>query len=110
MTRCGGSAPVALRSCRDSLDDVMTFCILPQQTDDDGTTLRLEGWLTADTAWALLRACQEARRPVRLDLGFLINADPRGVETLRHLQGDGVRFENPSPYLALLLGLPDVSP
>lgn len=89
----------------------MILCILPQpqKVAGDGTTLRLEGWLTSETAGELVRACKEAPRPVRLNLGYLINADPQGVETLRHLLGDGVRFENPSPYLALLLGLPDGS-
>lgn len=90
----------------------MTLCILPQKqpASDDGTTLRLEGWLTAETAEELLRACREAPRPVRLNLGYLINADLKGVEALRTLLGDGVRFENPSPYLALLLGLGEASP
>jgi len=83
----------------------MTLCILPQASAGSGTTLRLEGWLTAETVSELLRACAEAPKPVSLNMAHLINADTHGVDALRDLLTNGVRFESPSPYLALLLGL-----
>jgi ABC-type transporter Mla MlaB component len=88
----------------------MTLCILPQPDAGPGTTLRLEGWLTDETAAELDRACAEAAPPVRLNLAHLINADTNGAQMLRRLLAEGVSFENPSPYLALLLGLADERP
>ena len=69
--------------------------------------MRLEGWLTAETVGELQRACAEASKPVSLNLAHLINADTNGIEALRGLITNGVRFESPSHYLALLLGLID---
>jgi ABC-type transporter Mla MlaB component len=85
----------------------MTLCILPQPSAESGTILRLEGWLTAETVSELQRACAEATKPVCLNLAHLINADTHGIEALRGLLTSGVRFDSPSHYLALLLGMTD---
>ena len=68
------------------------------------TVIQVDGRLARDGATQLEEACRGTRPgALALDLGNLLTVDDAGVALLRRLAGDGVKLENASPYVALLL-------
>jgi anti-anti-sigma regulatory factor len=65
--------------------------------------VRLAGRLQREHADALMRLCEDAPPPLRLDLTDLVSADPAGLQTLLLIQERGARLESASPYVALQL-------
>lgn len=63
----------------------------------------LAGRLERDQAPELVRLCDEAPGPVRLDLVDLVSADATGVETLCRLRSRGAELVGASPYIAMQL-------
>jgi hypothetical protein len=66
-------------------------------------TVRLAGRLEGEQSAELVRLCDEARTPERLDLTDLLSVDAVGLDTLRALQSRGAELVGASPYLALQL-------
>ena len=69
----------------------------------DLTTIRVDGRLRDDGVPELEGACRTARRPLVLDLTYLMGSGDAGVALLRRLAGEGVHLLGASPYIALLL-------
>jgi len=66
-------------------------------------TVHLAGRLGREHTAELLRICDEAPGPLRVDLANLVSADPTGLEALVGLEGRGAELTGISPYLALRL-------
>ncbi|MEX2223990.1 MAG: STAS domain-containing protein [Candidatus Rokuibacteriota bacterium] len=77
----------------------------------DATTLRVEGWLVADSLEALANECRGSlgrTSRVRLDLSGVTFIDGRGVSLLRDLRGSCLEILNCPPFVeGLLAGPPD---
>lgn len=75
------------------------------QLDDLAGTriVRLAGRLEREQVFELVRLCEEAPGPVRLDLADLVSAGAEGLEALALLRNRGVALVGTSPYLALQL-------
>lgn len=79
----------------------MTFRLIVSDAGDL-TTIRVVGRLANDALDVLKEACEQARRPVALDLSDLRTASPAGVLLLRRLASEGIDLLGASPYMALL--------
>lgn len=82
--------------------DFVDFCITPM-AGKGGTVLRIDGRLGREGLAVLMRACEEADRPITLDLSDLRLADDAAVAALRRLESGGIRLVGASQYLALRL-------
>ncbi len=72
----------------------------------DQRALRVEGRIHGEASDALLRACQEARRPVtplRLHLDGVTSVDLRGIRTLRALRAAGFELVGASNLITAML-------
>ena len=70
---------------------------------DQGTLLRVDGRLEAESLNELEQACEEAQSPLTLNLEGLLWIDDRAAETLRRLMAGGTVVTGASPYVALRL-------
>ena len=68
-----------------------------------GTTIRIEGRLTAAELPDVRAACDSAHRPLRLDLSGLRSVDIEGSRALRSLSETGAELQGASPYIRQLL-------
>ncbi len=68
-----------------------------------GTTIRIEGRLTAAELPDVRAACDSANPPLRLDLSGLRSADSDGIRALRSLSETGAELQGASPYIRQLL-------
>jgi len=73
----------------------------------DLTTIRVVGRLRDDGVVLLANACDDAKRPLVLDLSELTGASDGGVLLLGRLAREGVHLLGASPYIRLLLGPPE---
>jgi hypothetical protein len=74
-------------------------------TDEEGTTLRVDGRLLRPDLAELLRASANAVPPLTLDLAGLLFADAEGVGALNQIRARGASLRNVPPYVSLLLGM-----
>ena len=72
-------------------------------TDEQITTVCVEGRLTGAGVPELRAACRSAGSPIRLDLSGLLSADKDGIDALRSLRAEGAELHGPSPYVSHLL-------
>lgn len=70
---------------------------------DQGTLLRVDGRLEAESLNELEQACEEAQSPLTLNLEGLRWIDDQGAETLRQLIAGGTVVTGASPFVALRL-------
>ena len=68
-----------------------------------GTTIRIEGRLTAAELPDVRAACDSANPPLRMDLSGLRSADIEGIRALRSLSETGAELQGASPYIRQLL-------
>jgi len=73
------------------------------QDDQTRRIVRMAGRLEREQSAELVTLCDEARKPVRLDLTDLVSADTVGLEALALLRSRGAELVGTSPYLALQL-------
>ena len=76
---------------------------LSTETCRTGTTIRIEGQLTAAELPDVKAACDSAHPPLRLDLSGLRSADSDGIRALRSLTETGAELQGASPYIRQLL-------
>ena len=69
----------------------------------EGTVLRIDGRLEAESLDELERACDGARSPLTLNLEGVLWIDDRAAEILHRLIASGAAVANASPYVALRL-------
>ncbi len=77
---------------------------ITSRTEGKGTTIRVEGRLTAAEVLDLREECRSAGAPLRLDLAGLLLADDEGINELRSLSAKGAKLHGASPYIRHLLG------
>lgn len=75
------------------------------QTGVNGTTVFVEGRLSASAARELGEECQSIDAPLRLDLSGLKSAEPAGISCLRSLSAAGAELYGASIYIKQLLAL-----
>lgn len=75
----------------------------------DLTTIRVVGRLGDEAVTVLSDACEQARRPLVLDLSDVTGASNAGVLLLRTLASEGVHLLGASRYLRLLLDEPSTA-
>lgn len=73
----------------------------------DITVLQVDGWLQGEEVQEFVRVAWSAPPPLALDLKDVRSADRRGIEAIRSLATDGVELWNVSPFIRLLLELPE---
>jgi anti-anti-sigma regulatory factor len=73
------------------------------QDDHTRRIVRLAGRLEREQSGELVTLCDEARKPVRLDLTDLVSADTVGLEALAVLRSRGAELVGASPYIAMQL-------
>jgi hypothetical protein len=73
----------------------------------DITIIGVNGRLAGDGAAELERECRAARRPIVLDLTHLTGLDDSGCRLLHLLTGEGLHVVGASPYVAMLLAIPE---
>lgn len=76
---------------------------ITQVATDEGTLLRVDGKLDAESLSELEDVCDEARPPLTLNLGGVRWIDDRVAAYLRQLIADGAAVTDVSPYVALRL-------
>ena len=80
----------------------MTLRITDEPTADD-TLVRIEGRLEGEGVVELDRLCRRAKKPLRLELGALLNVDDVGLGLLRSLIAAGATVSGASPYIRFLI-------
>lgn len=70
----------------------------------EATVLHVAGRLVGAGVEEMCRACAASRRPLRIDLTGLLQADDLGLALLRSLRDSGAALEGASPFIGLLLG------
>jgi hypothetical protein len=71
--------------------------------ENDAVVLGLHGWLEGAEVAVFEEACGAAKRPLQIDLSWLVGADSAGISALRHAQERGAGLRGASPYVRLLL-------
>jgi len=94
--KCSSDETVSNRAFRVSLR-ISTFC------SGKGTSVRVEGRLTAEGVADLRDELQHASPPVRLDLSGLTSLDDAGAQELLALSGHGIRLSGMSAYVQEVL-------
>lgn len=69
----------------------------------EGTVVHVDGRLVGAGVEELGRVCGLARRPLRIDLAGLLQADEIGLSLLRSLRASGADLAEVSPFINLLL-------
>ncbi|MDH3814160.1 MAG: hypothetical protein OEV48_06710 [Acidobacteriota bacterium] len=80
----------------------MTFRITKVETEE-GTLLRVEGRLDAESLGEFKHSCKEAQLRLTLDFAGLRWIDDEATEFLRQMLSDGAVVTNASPFIALRL-------
>jgi ABC-type transporter Mla MlaB component len=73
------------------------------KTDGNKTTVFVAGKLSATEVPDLIKECESAAAPLRLDLSGLKSADPTGIKILRSLSEAGAELYGASPFISKLL-------
>ena len=69
----------------------------------DVTVVHVAGRLVGEGVEELSRLCTAVRRPLRIDLAGLLQADEMGLSLLRSLRESGAELAGVSPFIDLLL-------
>ena len=69
----------------------------------EGTVVHVAGRLAGEGVEELGRVCTASPRPLRIDLGELLQADELGLSLLRSLHESGADLFGGSPFINLLL-------
>jgi hypothetical protein len=80
------------------------------QPAKSGQVFELHGWLSGPEVEEFERVAGDVPLPFQIDLFHLAGADASGVTALKTQRERGVRLVNASPYLELLLTVPDPQP
>jgi hypothetical protein len=80
----------------------LTFRITKVETEE-GTLLRVDGRLDAESVSEFEHSCKNAQLPLTLDFGGLRWIDDEATGFLRQLLSDGAVVTNASPFVALRL-------
>ena len=67
------------------------------------SVVHVAGRLVGEGVEELGRVCAASLRPLRIDLGGLLQADDLGLSLLRSLRESGVELTEVSPFISLLL-------
>lgn len=67
------------------------------------TVVRVAGRLAGPGVEELERVCAASKRPLRIDLAELLQADELGISLLRSLRESGAELTGASPFVGLLL-------
>ena len=81
---------------------ILTFRITKVETEE-GTLLRVEGRLDAESLGEFKHSCKEAQLRLTLDFAGLRWIDDEATEFLRQMLSDGAVVTNASPFIALRL-------
>jgi hypothetical protein len=65
--------------------------------------VHVAGRLVGEVVEELCRVCMDAPRPLRIELGGLLQADEMGLSLLRSLRKSGAELAGASPFIELLL-------
>ena len=85
-----------------SVPAILTFRITKVETEE-GTLLRVDGRLDAESVSEFEHSCKNAQLPLTLDFGGLRWIDDEATGFLRQLLSNGAVVTNVSPFVALKL-------
>ena len=79
-------------------------CRIHVTQDSAGSTVRLDGLLTASQAAELVSVCADASRPLRIDLSDLLFVDATGFDAIQRLVARGAELVGVAQYLRCKMG------